>query len=342
MKALVMERAGQVALRDVPEPVLERDDEVLIEVRATGICGTDLNILTGRYSAREGVILGHETTGVVLEVGKGVKRFAAGDRIILDPTYFCGSCFYCHSNRPNYCEEKATTETGVSRDGTFAELHVAREAFLHHLPEALSFDEGTLTEPLACALHALTHTRVRPDSRVLILGAGPMGLLFTAAMSATGPDVTVGELDPYRVSGARRMTEQVRDLAAEPLSGRDGRYDLVIDTSGRMLEAALPRVHRGGEVLLIGLDHGYEAKIHPAYLTDNGIRLVGSIDTNRSFAPAISLLRRVALFKQIITHRMPLEAYESALGLLGIQLGGSSTPPARSPIQANKIVLAPR
>jgi threonine dehydrogenase-like Zn-dependent dehydrogenase len=337
VKALILEGRGRVNLHSVSAPPLMRDDEVLVRIKATGICGTDLLILSGRYPAKPGIILGHETTGEVEQIGGTVKRFQIGHRVILDPTYHCSNCFYCNSNRPNYCEKKSTTETGVMSDGTFAEFHVAHEQFLYHLPEELTFEQGTLTEPLACSLHALSHTRLRVDSRILVLGGGPMGLLFTVTLIATGHDVTLGEVEPYRLSQGRQFTRQVRDLRQEPLNAGDGRFDLIIDTTGRMLESALPFVHRGGEVLLIGLDHEYEARIHPAYLTDNGIRLVGSIDTNRTFAPAISLLRRHPQFGRIITHAMPLVEYERAFELLGL----SSDSRLRSEARANKIVLLP-
>src|SRR5215831_14121755 len=128
MRALVIDESNSVALRTVDEPRIERADEVLLRVRATGICGTDIHIVGGAYPAKRPLILGHETTGELVATGAGVTRFPTGDRVILDPTYFCGQCFYCLNDRPNYCARKSTTETGVSRDGTFAELHVAREA----------------------------------------------------------------------------------------------------------------------------------------------------------------------------------------------------------------------
>jgi threonine dehydrogenase-like Zn-dependent dehydrogenase len=337
MNALVLDKPGGVSLRSLPVPALTRDDEVLVRVKATGICGTDLLILSGRYHAEPGIILGHETTGVVEQIGSAVTQFQTGDRVVLDPTFHCSHCFYCNTNRPNYCEKKSTTETGVSHHGTFAEFHVAHEQFLYRLPEELTFEQGTLIEPLACSLHALSHTRLRVDSRILVLGGGPIGLLFTVGLVATGHDVSLGEVEPYRLSQAQQFTQQVRDLREQPLNIADGHFDLIIDTTGRMLETALPFVHRGGEVLLIGLDQDYEARIRPAYLTDNGIRLVGSIDTNRTFAPAISLLRRHPQFSRIITHTLPLVEYERALQLLGLSMGNRS----RSDVRANKVVLLP-
>ena len=337
MKALIFHKERGLELRKAPDPKLEHEDDVLIQVKATGICGTDLHILSGAYPAKQGVVLGHESTGVVLEVGRSVTRFREGDRVILDPTYHCGVCTYCQRDRPNYCKEKAFTETGVSSDGTFAELHVARQAFLHPLPEELSFEEGALTEPLACCLNALRHTRLRPDSRVLVVGAGPMGLLFAASTAAMGCDTVIGDIQPYRLEFARSIVGRVQDLRGEGLLAVNGgeRLDLIIDTSGRMLERLLPRVDRGGEVLLAGLDYSYEAKINPSYLTDNGIRLVGSIDTNRTFSPAIDFLRRFEPLRKVISHRLPLEQYTQGFKLLGVDQETRH----RGDILATKVVL---
>jgi 2-desacetyl-2-hydroxyethyl bacteriochlorophyllide A dehydrogenase len=343
MKALTFDGPGTIELREVPDPALTCSTDVLIRVEATGICGTDLHIVGGSYPAVQGVILGHETTGVVLEAGAAVQRFRPGDRVILDPTYHCGACFYCQSDRPNYCEEKSRTETGVSRDGTFAEYHVADQAFLHPLPDELSFEEATLTEPLACCLHALRQARIRPDARALVVGAGPIGLLFAIALDAMGVETTLGEVQPYRLAQARclasRLARRVCDLGGDGLDacGQGRRFDLIVDTSGRMLEALLPRIERGGDLVLAGLDYTYAASIRPSYLTDNGIRLIGSIDTNRTFAAAISMLRRVPALRQIVTHRLSLDEYADAFALLGLRLGERG----RGESQANKVVLVP-
>src|SRR5262249_49392428 len=121
------------------------------------------------------------------------------------------------------------------------------------------------------------------------------------------------------------------------LTGADEGYDLIVDTTGSMLEAALPFVRRGGEILLIGLDYTYEARIRPSYLVDNSIRLIGTIDTDRTFATAISLLRRRPVFRQIVTHGLSLANYEPALGLLGIDASCGR----RGEPRANKVVLVP-
>jgi threonine dehydrogenase-like Zn-dependent dehydrogenase len=342
MRALVLGHSGTLTLREANDPVLTAADEILIRVRATGICGTDIHIVSGAYPAKRPLILGHESTGEVVRTGPAVSRFQVGDRVILDPTYFCGQCFYCLNDRPNYCSKKASTETGVSRDGTFAELHVARESFVHALPKELSFAEGTLSEPLACALHALRQTRLRTESRVLVVGLGPMGLLFSLATQAMGCEVVAGDITSYRIAQAQLLGITAHNIDGEALRALapscGDRFDIVIDTSGCMLEKLLPKVDRGGDLLLVGLNYRYEACISPSYLTDHGIRLIGSIDTNRTFSPAIEMLRRIPAMRRIVTHCLDLQEFEVGFSMLGVSLD----PPqrCREPV-ANKVVLQP-
>lgn len=343
MRALVFEKNKPLTLANVPAPVIKNDDEVLIKISATGICGTDIHILGGAYPTKPSLILGHESTGEVLETGKAVTRFKTGDQVVLDPTFFCGQCLYCLNDRPNYCVQKAHFETGVSFDGTFAEFHVAREAFLHHLPDGVDTAEGTLTEPLACALNALRQTRVRNESRVMVIGLGPMGLLFGVALQFMGCEVIGTDISDFRVSTARelgldaRKTDSNEAFASiEPAVGN--RFDLIVDTSGQMLDKALPRVDKGGDLLLVGLNYRYKCSITPSYLTDNGIRLIGSIDTNRTFDPALQMLRRCKQLRKIITHRMQMEAYKEAFNLLGVNIEQADM---RTEVRAAKVVLTP-
>ena len=339
MNALIKDRDSLLKLTDLPKPLVHKDDDVLIQVKATGICGTDIHILRGEYPAKSGIILGHESSGIVEEIGRRVKNVKVGDRVILDPTYHCGTCSYCQSDRPNYCVEKSHTETGVSKDGTFAEYHVTPANFLHHLPDEMSFETATLTEPLACVLNGLKQARIAPGSRVLVTGAGPMGLLFGLAASSLSCEVTVGDVSDYRVKQAQFLFSDVQNYSTQDIlsQNKERKFDMAIDASGKSLEDLLQLMAKGGKILTAGLDYSHEARIKPSYLTDNGLSIIGSIDSNLTFEPAIKMLKTNPTFRKIITHTFPITDYKQAFQVLGLDL----TTMQRRDINAGKVVILP-
>lgn len=129
MLALVYKSAWDVALEERPVPEIKKDNDVLVRIRATGVCGTDLGIISGKYHAVPSTILGHESAGDVIAVGSAVSSLQPGDRVVIDPTYYCGQCEMCRTGRQNHCTHKAVTETGVSADGTFTDYYVTEDRF---------------------------------------------------------------------------------------------------------------------------------------------------------------------------------------------------------------------
>ncbi|HSP77254.1 MAG TPA: alcohol dehydrogenase catalytic domain-containing protein [Myxococcaceae bacterium] len=322
MKAIIYKGLRSIALEERPEPELKRPDEVLVRIASTGICGTDRNIYLGNFRAQEGVILGHESVGVVAAVGAEVKGVAPGDRVAVNPTLYCGACDFCRRGELNFCDNKAGTEVGVDRDGTFANYVVLSERFLHKLPAGLGFERAVLVEPLACVLNNVEAAGLRPEDDVVILGAGPIGMVWALLARRVARQVTMVESSPFRRNFASRHLEYVvdagaPDVVADVVACNGGRKPrVVVDTTGVALERSLELVSKGGRVVLMGFNAGYRATIHPLTLVGQGIRIIGAGDYNSHIFPSAIELAATLPLEGLVTHQLPLEDYEKAFGLL--------------------------
>src|SRR5215212_5722640 len=196
MKAAFIRQPGEADVVTVPEPIPGADD-VLIKVRAAGICGTDLHIFKGEYEATYPLIPGHEFSGEVVAVGANVRNFRVGDRVTADPNIPCNRCPSCQRNEPNQCENLAAI--GVTRSGAFARYVTAPEGNVFAIND-LSFAAAALVEPLACVVWGLKRVQVQPGDSVLIFGAGPMGCLMLQALRSVGASsVVVTDTVPWRL-----------------------------------------------------------------------------------------------------------------------------------------------
>jgi threonine dehydrogenase-like Zn-dependent dehydrogenase len=342
MEALVYDGPWKIALRHVSVPRVNASN-VLVRVRATGICGTDLGIIAGSYAARAPVILGHEAAGEVVEVGSDVTDVAVGDHVVIDPTYYCGACRMCRTGRRNHCVQKPNTESGVSRDGTFAPYYITEPRFLYRLPAGMSFEEAALAEPLSCALTGLLQLRLRPDFSALVVGGGPMGVLYSHGLALRGLGGAVVE-----------VADQRRELAATALPSSFAAYaavddavaaisygtevDVIVDTTGKLVEQALRLLAPGGQLLAIGLGAS-AALVDPARMADRSLSLIGSIDSLDTFSAALHLLAAGSVpAPRILTEALPLTDFKSALASLGCDVDVQ----ARGlPANALKLILRP-
>ena len=186
---------GYVELREVKDPK-PAPDEVLVEVKRAGICGTDIHILHGEFpKARPPFILGHEFSGVICAVGQEVTGWKIGDRVVSETAaYYCEQCRFCRSGDTQLCPERLAY--GYVKDGAFAQHMVVKAKLLHLLPDAVSFSEGALCEPLAvCAHSALERVQVQPREVVLVTGPGAIGLLMLQVVKSTGAKVILCGVD---------------------------------------------------------------------------------------------------------------------------------------------------
>ncbi|MFH8409863.1 zinc-binding dehydrogenase [Streptomyces sp. NPDC018019] len=337
MKALVLTEARTVSLADHPKPAATAPTDVVVRVAQTGICGTDRSVLVGKFPAEPGVVMGHEAVGTVEEVGSAVTAHKPGDRVVINPTLYCGGCPSCLRGHWDFCVNKAGTEVGLDLDGAFAEYIRLPERFLHTLPEDMHFDRAVVVEPLACALNNIEAGRVRAGETVVVAGGGPVGVVCAMAAQHHGARVLLTEPDPYR-------QELCREVFARDFGGRvtvhtpdapalAGQGDVVIDTVGSLLEQCLAYAAVRGRVVIMGYNSNASATVRPLEILQRGLQIIGAGDYNsRLFPRAIELARWLPL-ERLVTHRFPLEQHEAAFAALAAAPG--------TPYSALKVVLVP-
>ena len=265
MRALVLEEYGRFALRDVPDPQ-PGPGEVLVRVRACGICGSDVHGMDGSTGRRiPPVIMGHEAAGEIAALGPGVSGWKEGERVTFDSTIYCGQCSFCREGRVNLCDRRRVL--GVScgeyrRDGAFAEYVAVPERILYRLPDAIPFPRAAMVEAVSICAHAVRISPAGPARCALVVGAGMIGLLLLQVLKAGGcPRVLAADVDPGRLELARELgADGCLDASscdvpavARSLTERDG-VDLAFDAAGNpaALRTAVLSVRKGGWVTLVG------------------------------------------------------------------------------------------
>ena len=256
MRALVHTAPFQFDLRTVPDPK-PGAKEVLIRVRAVGICGSDVHGMTGRTGRRiPPVVMGHEAAGDVVAGGSGADISWIGKRVTFDSTIHCGECEYCRNAQVNLCDNRKVL--GVScdeyrRDGALAGYVAVPEHILYELPDSVSYEHGAMTEPLSVALHAVRLAKLKSTDRVLVVGCGIIGLLAIQAARAAGcGTITATDLSERRLEVARLCGA---DVAVQPAALDDQpAVDVAFEAVGAppTVAAAISKLSKGGTVVLIG------------------------------------------------------------------------------------------
>ncbi len=296
MKALVFEAPGRMPLRDRPEPA-PQPGEVVVEVRASGICGSDVHGFTGRTGRRTpGVVMGHEAAGVITSVGPDVASLRVGERVALRSILACGTCDQCLVGRSNTCRNRRGL--GMAIDGAYAELVVVPASLAVPIPDSVSFTAAALVEPLAVALHAVRAVRTGSPERVLIVGAGTIGLLVLAALRAEGAGrVVVTDRSAHRLAAASRAGADTTVLVSEDdplaaiLEATGGGADVAVDAVGiaAAVQQALVAVRPGGRVVCIGnSDPTVELPLQD--LVSREVAIEGSYGFTTEFEEAIELI----------------------------------------------------
>jgi 2-desacetyl-2-hydroxyethyl bacteriochlorophyllide A dehydrogenase len=314
MQAAIITGPHSVEIGDVADPTPGRG-EVVIEVAASGICGTDLEIYEGQYRGNLPVIPGHEFAGTVVAVGADVCDLRVGDRVAADPNLPCLRCRFCHEGRVNLCDNFAAF--GVTRNGASAQYMSVPEHLCVVLPEHLDLEHAALIEPLSCALHAWDLVGPQTAKRAVIYGSGTMGLMMmqlAAVFGVTGVDMV--DVNPRKLEAARDLgARSVVTDAAE--SSPDGGWDLVIDATGNPAAIAdgLHRVAKGGTYLQFGVAApDATVQINPYLIYEHELRIIGAVCPLNSFARSADLLAGGAVDpRPLISDRYPVADYKTAL-----------------------------
>ena len=312
-------------VRDMNFDILN-PDQVLIKVMAAGICGTDVHIYHGEPGSAEvipPVVLGHEFSGIVEQVGEAVTTCRVGDHVTIDPNIYCGKCLPCRVGKKQNCEHLFAL--GVNMNGGFAQYCAAPQAQCFVLAPDLEFDVGAMTEPLACALHGIDRAAIQPGQSVLVIGGGPIGLLMVQLARLAGAS-TVLLSEPIEMR--RRIGMDVgADATIDPIheevpqrileiTGRAG-VDVVIECVGKTFatEQAFSAAGFGATVLLFSVPQ-IDAKA-PLPLFDvykKELKVLGSFINPDTHQRAVNLLNSGRLdINSLITHRYALDQVEDAI-----------------------------
>lgn len=328
MKAVmkVKEGVGNVEFRDIPEPEVGADD-VKIKVMAVGICGTDVKIKHGDTWSNPPVVLGHELSGIVAQVGQNVTSVKVGDRVVTETgNVVCGHCFYCRTGNSLMCRDRLSIGYGV--DGGMAQYCVVREGIIHKLPDEIPFAEGSVCEPAAVSIHAVyDHFNLLPTDTVVVIGAGAIGLLVAQLAKNFGCTVIITGLtnDALRLKTALQLgidyavDTQTQDIAAlvDEVSGGMG-ADAVFECSGSAagVRTAINLLKKMGSMVQIGLTKP-DLEVPYSAFTSKQIRIFGTFGHRwQNWETAIKLMSQGKLnTSAVITHKFPIDRWEEAFAV---------------------------
>ncbi|MGA4842731.1 zinc-dependent alcohol dehydrogenase family protein [Streptomyces sp. G45] len=314
MKAAIIESVGSAVVGEVPDPTPGPRD-VVVEVAACGLCGTDLHILQGEFAPTLPVVPGHEFAGTVVATGADVTELRAGDRVAVDPSLYCHECRQCRSGHNNLCDRWAAI--GVTRAGGAAQYAVAPVANCVRLPEHVRTQDAALIEPLSCAVRGYDVLRARLGAHILIYGSGTMGLMMLELAKRTGAaGVDVVDLNPERLATAVRLGASGSAGSADELDRPQG-WDVVIDATGSAaaIQDGIGRVAKAGTFLQFGVaDYATRVTIDPYRIYNQEITITGSMAVLHSYERAAELFAAGVLDPDVfISDRLPLAQYPEAL-----------------------------
>jgi L-iditol 2-dehydrogenase len=324
LKAIIIKKPFEISVEDISMPEIGQG-ELLIKVKAVGICASEVHAFQGTHPFRiPPIVSGHEFSGEVVKVGDSVSNFMVGDRVTVFPIITCGSCEYCLSGKNNLCDERKVLGT-AQWPGPFGEYVKAPHTVVYKIPDDITFDEGALIEPLAVGLHTFRRANIEQGQAIAIFGSGAIGLSTLIIAKYFGAKVLVIEPIEFKANLAKRLgadiiinplTHEIKKILSETFPKG---VDAAVDCAGakNSLLNAIEVVKKGGRVIVTAL-FKEKVEIDPLTVMLREINILGSqMYTSEEFKQAISLSCKVRdRLRQLITYKMNFEQAKEAFKLM--------------------------
>ena len=323
MKAVWFPSPNDVSVGTLPDPDPDRG-EVLVRVKASGICHTDIEVMRGNYgTSTYPIVPGHEFAGEIAEIGNDVSGISIGDRVVVDPNLQCGTCRACLRGWAHLCEDLGAY--GVTVNGGFAEYCTVCAGAVHAIGD-MSFSEAALAEPMGCVLNGLSPLQNQIVERAIIFGTGPMGLLMGLTLKSRGTTEVImvdrleDRLDRAESVGLRAINSDAGEIARLSRS-----CDLAVDATGvpAVVEKLLEYAGNGGAALVFGVcPSDARIAVSPFEIFRRQLSLFGTHSLNHNIPDALEVLKVVgASVQKVVSHKLPFEEIATVMG--GRHLPGS-------------------
>ena len=300
----VLTKLHEIKMEETPVEKMGSED-VLVKVMAVGICGSDTHFYDrgriGDWVVNEPIILGHESTGIILATGNKVKNFKKGDHVALEPGLPCGKCKYCREGKYNLCPYERFMGTPPT-DGDLTNYITWPASFTYHIPKDMPFEQGSLSEPISVTTHASQILDVQPGSTVFISGAGPVGLLGILVVRAFGADkVIVSDVEPSRLEVAKKLGADLTINAAKTdvnkeidrfTNNKRVDYALEVSSNAKAEGVALHSLKRDGKIAYIGQPAERAIPLDVNYMSDHETKVYGILRYNNTYPLAIKILQQ--------------------------------------------------
>lgn len=330
MKGALLVAKRKIEVRDVPEPLIQNDNDVLIQIKAVGICGSDIHYYMHGRIGRQVVVypyrIGHECSGVVLETGANVKSFKAGDIVAIDPAISCGHCDQCRSNRPNTCRHLRFLGTPGQGEGCLCERIVMPAQCCYKVPSGTSFERAAFVEPLSIGIYSVKLYGVCSEKRGAILGCGPIGLSVLMAGIIQGIErIYVTDKIQSRLEHALRLgacwagNPLQSDIKSEIEKQEPLLLDVVWECCGQQeaLDHAVDLLKPGGTLVIVGIPEIERISFLIDSLRRKEIRILNVRRQHSCVADAVELMQNYSeLIASLITHKFSLMDVQKAFELV--------------------------